>query len=211
MTSPLHHCSDCVELLGEYVDGSLPAEKAQALEAHLSICPPCITFVRTYRATRKLCRSALAREMPHELMSSLSSFLGKHVPGFPCSKGDTAAADDLRAAVGDDRAAREPEHQLAAAARNGAGDGLAGGQHVEHAAAEHGRAGHGPARRGLQRDAAAHRIAAQDIAGAGLKRGAGAGREAGGGGSAEQFEHTAARNDRAAGGAAGEHGLHTAA
>jgi len=64
-------------------------QQAKALEEHLSTCPPCITFVRTYRATRRLCRSALAAEMPHELMSSLSSFLGKHVPGFPCSKPDT--------------------------------------------------------------------------------------------------------------------------
>jgi hypothetical protein len=29
--------------------------------------------------------------MPGELMSSLSLFLGKHVPGFPCSKSDTTA------------------------------------------------------------------------------------------------------------------------
>jgi hypothetical protein len=30
--------------------------------------------------------------MPAELMSSLASFLGKHVPGFPCSKSDTATS-----------------------------------------------------------------------------------------------------------------------
>jgi len=92
LTSPIQHCQDCVDLLGEYVEGTLPPERAKALEDHLSFCPPCITFVRTYRATRKLCRSALAAEMPRELMGSLSSFLGKHVPGFPCSKSDTAAA-----------------------------------------------------------------------------------------------------------------------
>ena len=91
MTSPIQHCKDCVDLLGEYIEGTLPPERAKALEDHLSFCPPCITFVRTYRATRKLCRHALAAEMPQELMSSLASFLGKHVPGFPCSKGDSAA------------------------------------------------------------------------------------------------------------------------
>jgi anti-sigma factor RsiW len=91
LPSPIQHCKDCVDLLGEYIEGTLSAERSKALEDHLSTCPPCITFVRTYRATRKLCRNALAAEMPHELVSSLSSFLGKHVPGFPCSKGDTAA------------------------------------------------------------------------------------------------------------------------
>ena len=91
MTSPIQHCKDCVDLLGEYIEGTLPPERAKALEEHLSFCPPCITFVRTYRATRKLCRGALATEMPRELIGSLSSFLGKHVPGFPCSKSDTDA------------------------------------------------------------------------------------------------------------------------
>jgi hypothetical protein len=36
--------------------------------------------------------------MPPELVSSLSSFLGKHVPGFSCSKADTAAAASAPAA-----------------------------------------------------------------------------------------------------------------
>ena len=89
MTSPIQHCKDCVDLLGEYIEGTLAPARAQELEDHLSTCPPCITFLRTYRATRRLCRSALATEMPAELMSSLTSFLGKHVPGFPCSKSDT--------------------------------------------------------------------------------------------------------------------------
>lgn len=80
--NPFEHCADCVELLGEYVDGTLPAEKAQALEAHLSLCPPCITFVRTYKATRVLCRHKLAADMPSELCESLNSFLAKNVPGY---------------------------------------------------------------------------------------------------------------------------------
>lgn len=92
MTSPIHHCKECVDLLGEYIEGTLPAGRAKELEDHLSLCPPCITFVRTYKATRKLCRAALAAEMPRELMASLSSFLAQHVPGFPCAKPDMAAA-----------------------------------------------------------------------------------------------------------------------
>jgi Putative zinc-finger len=95
LTSSIHHCKECVELLGEYVEGTLPPDRSKALEDHLSECPPCITFVRTYKATRGLCRKALAREMPRELISSLSSFLGKHVPGFSCSKPDTATAPEV--------------------------------------------------------------------------------------------------------------------
>jgi anti-sigma factor RsiW len=98
LTSPIHHCKDCVDLLGEYVEGTLPPDRAKELEDHLSLCPPCITFVRTYKATRGLCRQALAAEMPQELMSSLASFLGKHVPGFTCTKPDTATAAQTSAA-----------------------------------------------------------------------------------------------------------------
>lgn len=98
MTNPIHQCKECVELLGEYIEGSLPPDRAKALEDHLSLCPPCITFVRTYKATRGLCRKVLAREMPEELMHSLSAFLGKHVPGFACSKSDTADAAEAPAA-----------------------------------------------------------------------------------------------------------------
>ena len=84
-----------MDLLGEYIEGSLPPDRAKALEDHLSLCPPCITFVRTYKATRKLCRAALVKEMPRELMHSLSSFLESRVPGFSCSKSD---AEDAPAA-----------------------------------------------------------------------------------------------------------------
>jgi anti-sigma factor RsiW len=82
LANPLEHCADCVALLGEYVDGTLSPDRAAALEAHLSTCPPCITFVRTYKATRMLCRHKLAREMPAELKTSLQAFLTRNVPGY---------------------------------------------------------------------------------------------------------------------------------
>ena len=92
LTSPIQHCKECVDLLGEYIEGTLSLERSKALEDHLSTCPPCITFVRTYRATRKLCRHALAREMPEELAYSLKSFLARHVPGFSCAQADSEGA-----------------------------------------------------------------------------------------------------------------------
>ena len=92
LTSPIHHCKECVDLLGEYIEGTLSPERSKELEDHLSTCPPCITFVRTYRATRKLCRHALAREMPEELAYSLKSFLARHVPGFSCTEADSEGA-----------------------------------------------------------------------------------------------------------------------
>jgi len=98
LTNQIHHCKDCVDLLGDYIEGTLPQERAKELEDHLSLCPPCITFVRTYRATRKICRHALEKDMPDELVNSLSAFLAKHVPGFSCSKSDTATGPQAPAA-----------------------------------------------------------------------------------------------------------------
>jgi anti-sigma factor RsiW len=88
----IERCEECVDLLVEYLDGSLPAERALALEQHLSQCMPCITFVRTYKATTHLCHKQLVREMPQELVSSLQSFLEKQIPGFPCAEGEGKGA-----------------------------------------------------------------------------------------------------------------------
>jgi anti-sigma factor RsiW len=98
LTTQVQHCKECVELLGEYIEGTLPPDRAKALEEHLSTCPPCITFVRTYKATGRLCRSVMKSDMPRELMASLKSFLGEHVPGFSCTKPDSAAAPSGAAA-----------------------------------------------------------------------------------------------------------------
>ena len=69
------YCQDCVDLVADYLDGSLPADQREALEEHLSFCPPCITFLRTYKATTRLARKTLAQEMPEEMSARLHEFL----------------------------------------------------------------------------------------------------------------------------------------
>lgn len=82
MSNEIDRCQDCVDLLADYLDGELPTDRASALEKHLSLCMPCITFVRTYKATSHVCRKKLAREMPDELVSTLQQFLSTQIPGF---------------------------------------------------------------------------------------------------------------------------------
>ncbi len=84
MGHAVDNCSECVSLLGDYLDGSLPKARSAALEAHLSLCMPCITFVRTYKKTTVLARETLAAQMPPELVSSLQQFLKGAIPGFTC-------------------------------------------------------------------------------------------------------------------------------
>src|SRR5215813_9723440 len=44
-------CPECMDLLADYVDGSLPRHQAELLEWHLEGCGPCVAFVRTYKGT----------------------------------------------------------------------------------------------------------------------------------------------------------------
>ena len=69
------YCQDCVGLLADYLDGTLPEEQRRALEEHLSYCPPCVTFVRTYKATSKVARKALEKDVPADMVHRLHALL----------------------------------------------------------------------------------------------------------------------------------------
>ncbi len=68
-------CKTCIDLLCDYLDGNLPPEEAAALESHLMACPPCVTFVNTYKSTGGYCRKALEAQLPEELGNKLTAFL----------------------------------------------------------------------------------------------------------------------------------------
>jgi len=68
-------CKDSVNLLMDFLDGEMAPEDEAHLKEHLSGCPPCVDFMRTYRATPGLCKRALARKMPSEMSDKLTQFL----------------------------------------------------------------------------------------------------------------------------------------
>jgi anti-sigma factor (TIGR02949 family) len=68
-------CKDSVNLLMDFLDGEMSPEEEAHLKEHLSACPPCMDFLKTYRATPGLCKRALAKQMPQELSSKLTEFL----------------------------------------------------------------------------------------------------------------------------------------
>lgn len=74
------YCQDCVDLLAEYLEGTLGEERRLALEEHLSYCPPCVTFVRTYKATCRVARKHLAESIPDEVGARLHDFLKQRLP-----------------------------------------------------------------------------------------------------------------------------------
>lgn len=76
-------CKDSVDQLLNYLDGALAADQERHLESHLSECPACVDFLRTYRATPGLCKRALVAKMPEEVSAKLTEFLRTKAPRKP--------------------------------------------------------------------------------------------------------------------------------
>jgi predicted anti-sigma-YlaC factor YlaD len=73
-------CRDLVEMLTDYIEGNLDALDAERVDAHLSVCPPCVDvleqFRRVIRMTGELREEEVERVEPHvraELIHAFSS------------------------------------------------------------------------------------------------------------------------------------------
>ncbi|MBI4590091.1 MAG: zf-HC2 domain-containing protein [Candidatus Rokubacteria bacterium] len=69
------NCREIVDLLAEYLDGSLEPATARRLRSHLEGCAPCVAFVNTYKGTVKAARRLKETDIPPELKDRLLSFL----------------------------------------------------------------------------------------------------------------------------------------
>ena len=47
-------CREFVEFLMAYDEGELPEDQRRLFEQHMSDCPPCVTYLETYRETVRL-------------------------------------------------------------------------------------------------------------------------------------------------------------
>jgi len=68
-------CVDGVELLMDYLEGTLPPADRATIEAHVSGCPRCVAFIESYRETPRILRAATAAALPEDLAQSLRAFL----------------------------------------------------------------------------------------------------------------------------------------
>jgi anti-sigma factor RsiW len=75
MDSDAMECRRIAELLGDYLDGTLPKETQELLEWHIESCAPCVAFVNTYRGTVNAARNLRETAIPHELKQRLLSVL----------------------------------------------------------------------------------------------------------------------------------------
>jgi anti-sigma factor RsiW len=68
-------CRQIAELLGDYLDGTLPKATRELLEWHIEGCPPCVAFVNTYRGTVRATRELTDVPIPPELKYRLLKVL----------------------------------------------------------------------------------------------------------------------------------------
>ena len=68
-------CRQIADLLGDYLEGTLPKRLHDLLEWHIEACPPCVAFVNTYRgtvnATTKLADIPIPPELKQRLLAVL--------------------------------------------------------------------------------------------------------------------------------------------
>jgi len=76
-------CRQIAELLGDYLDGTLPSHVRELLEFHIDGCAPCVAFVNTYRGTIAATRTLPEAPMPIELKKRLLRVLKEQRSELP--------------------------------------------------------------------------------------------------------------------------------
>ena len=68
-------CISGVDLLMEYLEGTVAPEVRAALEAHVAGCERCVAFIASYQATPRLVQDATEVELPSDIRASLLAFV----------------------------------------------------------------------------------------------------------------------------------------
>jgi anti-sigma factor RsiW len=67
-------CKELVEFLDAYLAGELPPEALRTFNEHLSLCPSCVSYTKSYQAAIRLGKAVLASgedEPPADVPDSL--------------------------------------------------------------------------------------------------------------------------------------------
>ncbi len=72
-------CQEFVDFLMAYFDGELTPAQLEAFQGHMGDCPPCITYLDTYRESVELGKRALCadpeasvpEEVPEDLVAAI--------------------------------------------------------------------------------------------------------------------------------------------
>jgi anti-sigma factor RsiW len=73
---PYITCRQLITFLHAYLDGELSADEAAEFDRHLAVCPSCVAYIATYKATVALARGTsngeeLPEAVPEELVRAI--------------------------------------------------------------------------------------------------------------------------------------------
>lgn len=71
----MFNCDDVIQLLTDYIDGELEPEAQTRLDLHFKICPPCVSFLQTFRATIEMTGTFRCEDIPEPVSEKLHAFL----------------------------------------------------------------------------------------------------------------------------------------
>jgi anti-sigma factor RsiW len=66
-------CKELVELVTDYLEGTLPPEERSRFDEHLAICPGCVTYVEQMRSTIDATGALREDTVPAEARDALLS------------------------------------------------------------------------------------------------------------------------------------------
>jgi hypothetical protein len=69
-------CQELIlECLLEFEEGAMPDPERRELQRHFEMCPPCMNFLATYRATGKTLKMLKPTEIPPALAQTVLAFV----------------------------------------------------------------------------------------------------------------------------------------
>jgi|ERR1041384_4596798 hypothetical protein len=72
-------CRQMTDLVYGYVTDSLKPKLKRELERHLSICPDCVNFLKTYKKTVSTARGIEQSEIPARVRKNVLDFLRQRI------------------------------------------------------------------------------------------------------------------------------------
>jgi anti-sigma factor RsiW len=70
-------CQQAVELVTDYIEGSMSGADRRRFEAHLSSCPHCTAYLAQMRRTIQLTGRLISGELPSEVREELMSLYSR--------------------------------------------------------------------------------------------------------------------------------------
>ena len=78
-------CQELADFILDFVEGRLPEDQAKVFEEHLSVCPSCIAYIKSYKSTCEILedlgccsREETPKEVPEELVKAILKARGEN-------------------------------------------------------------------------------------------------------------------------------------